>query len=63
MTEKGRQEFRYLFFPFLFGVYPYTNATEKQKEAMDRAHIRYARYSVRELVRLFVSRLLQSMEL
>ena len=62
MTEKGRQEFRYLFFPFLFGVYPYTSATDKQKEAMDRAHIRYARYSVRELVRLFVSRLLQSIE-
>lgn len=62
MTEKGRQEFRYLFFPFLFGVYPYTNATEKQKEAMDRAHIRSVCYSVRELVRLFVSRLLQSIE-
>ena len=33
---------------------------EKQKEAMDRAHIRSVCYSVRELVRLFVTRLLQS---
>ena len=31
MTGEDRQAFLYAFFPFLFGVYPYTTATEKQK--------------------------------
>ena len=29
----GIQEFLYAFFAFLFGIYPYTTATEKQKQA------------------------------
>ena len=30
MTVSDIQEFLYAFFPFLFGVYPYTTATDKQ---------------------------------
>ena len=59
MTEQERQEFRYSFFPFLFGVYPYTTATEKQAEAMELAGVPHARYSIRELVRSFVKKMLQ----
>ena len=60
MTPCDIQEFLYVFFPFLFGVYPYTTATDKQKEAMELAHVNYAQYSVYEIVRSFVSRILQT---
>ena len=60
MTPGDIQEFLYVFFPCLFGVYPYTTATDKQKEAMELAHVNYAQYSVYEIVRSFVSRILQT---
>ena len=60
MTPGDIQEYLYVFFPFLFGVYPYTTATDKQKEAMELAHVNYAQYSVYEIVRSFVSRILQT---
>lgn len=59
MTQDDIQAFLYAFFPFLFGVYPYTEATDKQKKAMEIAHIPYARYSIYEITRSFVSKLLQ----
>ena len=55
-----RQEFIYALFPFMFGVYPYTTASEKQKEAMELAHLDYPAYSIYEIVRAFVSRLLRT---
>lgn len=58
MSVTDIQEFVYMLFPFLFGVYPYTTATEKQREAMELAHVEQVSYSVREIVRLFVSKLL-----
>ena len=33
---------------------------DKQKEAMELAHVNYAQYSVYEIVRSFVSRILQT---
>lgn len=60
MTPGDIQEFLYVFFPFLFGVYPYTTATDKQKEAMKIAHVNYAHYSVYEIVKSFVSKMLQT---
>ena len=41
MDNEKRQEFVYSFFPFMFGIYPYTVATEKQKEAMKLAGVDY----------------------
>ena len=62
MSVGDIQEFLYVFFPFLFGVYPYTTATEKQKEAMDIARVNYARYSIREITCSFVRKMLCSFE-
>ena len=50
MTEEERQDFLYLFFPFLFGVYPYTVVTDKQRRAMDEARISYRKQTVYEIV-------------
>lgn len=60
MSDLDRQEFIYALFPFMFGVYPYTTASEKQKEAMELAHLDYPAYSICEIVRAFVSRLLRT---
>ena len=62
MTAADIQTFLYAFFPFLFGVYPYANATEKQKEAMALAHVSYAEHSIYAITRSFVFRMLQSFQ-
>ena len=59
MDGGDRQAFRYAFFPFLFGVYPYTQATGKQKAAMEAAGIDVPRYTVYELTRPLVEKLLR----
>ncbi|MBR3005619.1 MAG: TetR/AcrR family transcriptional regulator, partial [Erysipelotrichaceae bacterium] len=41
MTEERKQRFLYVFFPFMFGIYPYTAVTEKQKNAMRKAKVDY----------------------
>lgn len=62
MTAADIQTFLYAFFPFLFGVYPYANATEKQKEAMALAHVSYAEHSIYAITRSFVFQMLQSFQ-
>ena len=58
MTGPEVQNFLYAFFPFLFGVYPYTFVTEKQREAMEQAHADYVYLSQYELVDSCVRKLL-----
>ena len=43
------QNFIYIFFPFMFGIYPYTYVTDKQREAMKKANADYVFLSVYEL--------------
>ena len=49
MSGKEIRNFVYTFFPFMFGIYPYTAVTEKQKVAMEEAGIDYEYYTVYEL--------------
>ena len=58
MTAAETRSFLYAFFPFLLGVYPYTTPTEKQRAAMEAAGIDYPRYTVGELTRELVRKLL-----
>ncbi|HIU87746.1 MAG TPA: TetR family transcriptional regulator [Candidatus Avilachnospira avistercoris] len=58
MDDSKVQGFLYAFFPFLFGVYPYTSATDKQKEAMELVGLKAPEYSIYELVRDFTEKLL-----
>ena len=46
-----------MFFSFIFGVYPMTNATEKQREAMEQAGIDFDQISVYELTYGFLLKL------
>ena len=59
MNEAGRQQFLYAFFPFIYGIYPYTSVTEKQKEAMREAGIPYAYQSAYDLTYHCLTRLLK----
>ena len=54
MTGRQISDFIYAFFPFMFGVYPYTKVTEKQKEAMAQAGIDYKLPTARELIFTFI---------
>lgn len=58
MTAQEKQDFIYSFFPFLFGIYPYTFVTEKQKAAMDQAGVGYVYLSIYEITFGEVKRLL-----
>ena len=60
MTAGEIQNFLYAFFPFLFGVYPYSSHTEKQLAAMEAAHVEYTHYSIYELTKSFVGNLLRA---
>lgn len=58
MNAMDIQNFIYTFFPFMFGIYPYTAVTEKQKIAMKDAGINYVYQTVYELTRSCLIRLL-----
>ena len=41
MHKSDRERFIYIFFPFMFGLYPYANVTPKQKQAMIASGIKF----------------------
>lgn len=58
MTVQEKQDFIFSFFPFMFGIYPYTVVTEKQREAMRQAKINYVYMSIYEITYAEVKKLL-----
>ena len=58
MNTKEIQNFIYIFFPFMFGIYPYTVVTEKQRSAMKEAGVDYVYQSIYEITYTCLSRLL-----
>lgn len=59
MDEKARKQFLYAFFPFIYGIYPYTSVTEKQKVAMEQAGIPYEYQSAYDLTYQCLTKLLE----
>ena len=62
MTERDRQEFLYVFFPFMYGIYPYAEVTERQKQAMAQAGIAYRYQTVYQLTLSCLEKLLKIQE-
>ena len=62
MDEAERQQFLYAFFPFIYGIYPYTSVTEKQKTAMAQAGIPYVYQSAYDLTYACLKKLLNAKE-
>jgi AcrR family transcriptional regulator len=58
MTPADIQRFIYIFFPFMFGIYPYTAVTEKQRLAMEEAGVDYVYQSIFEITYQCLIRLL-----
>ena len=54
----SRKRFLYAFFPFIYGIYPYTSVTEKQRAAMEKAGIPYVYQSAYDLTRSCLEKLL-----
>ena len=60
MTAKQVDDFIYNFFPFMFGIYPYTFVTEKQRAAMEEAGVNYVFLTIYEITYNCVIGLLKS---
>lgn len=58
MTAQEKQDFLFSFFPFMFGIYPYTNVSEKQREAMRQADVDYVYMSIYEITFAEIKKLL-----
>ncbi len=58
MSIEDKQNFIFSFFPFMFGIYPYTVVTEKQREAMTLAKVNYVYMSIYEITFAEVKKLL-----
>lgn len=58
MAVQDKQDFIFSFFPFMFGIYPYTVVTEKQREAMTQAKVNYVYMSIYEITYAEVKKLL-----
>ena len=58
MGAVDRQQFLYAFFPFMYGVYPYTVVTDKQREAMEKAGTNFVYTSVYKMIYIGTKRLL-----
>ena len=49
MKEEEKEKFIFSFFPLMYGIYPYTCATDKQKEAMKDAKVPFKFFSIYEI--------------
>lgn len=58
MNGEEIQDFIYTFYPFMFGIYPYTAVTEKQKAAMKDAEVNFLNTSIYDLTYSCLIRLL-----
>jgi AcrR family transcriptional regulator len=58
MSAKDIEDLIYMFFPFMFGIYPYTAVTGKQRTAMKEANIEYRYQTVYEITYTYLIKLL-----
>ena len=49
LAEAGVEQIMYVFFPFMFGIYPYAEVTAKQKTAMAKADVDYKYQTIYEI--------------
>lgn len=49
MSKDDKDKFIYTFFPFMYGIYPYTEATKKQMDAIKKAKVDIKYLSIYEI--------------
>ena len=57
-SDEEIQKFIYIFFPFMFGIYPYTTVTDKQRKAMKDANVDYSYQSIYNITNTCLLKLL-----
>lgn len=62
LGANGRQTFLYAFLPFVYGLYPYTVVTDKQRQAMQEAKINYVYMSTYEMACAFIRTMLGGLQ-
>ena len=62
LTVEKRQSFLYAFLPFVFGLYPYTVVTDKQRAAMQEAGISYVYMGTYEMAYTFIRTMLGGLQ-
>ena len=58
MSAEEVKAIMYVFFPFMFGIYPYAEVTDKQRKAMEDAGVDYIYHSIYEITYNCLTRLL-----
>lgn len=59
MSDAEKENFLYIFFPFVYGIYPYAVVTEKQNRAMEKADVNFKFHSIYELALNCILKLLR----
>ena len=59
MSDAEVEQIMYVFFPFMFGIYPYAEVTAKQKDAMKEAGVDYKYQTIYEITYNCLVRLLK----
>lgn len=59
MSEEEKEEFIFLFFPLMYGIYPYAEVTKKQQEAMGKADVPFKYLSIYEITYKGIIKLLK----
>lgn len=49
MSDEEKEEFVFLFFPLMYGIYPYAEVTEKQMQAMEAADVPFKYLSIYDI--------------
>ena len=49
LSDTEAEQIMYIFFPFMFGIYPYTEVTAKQKDAMNEAEVDFRYQTIYEI--------------
>ena len=62
LSEQRRQAFLYAFLPFVYGLYPYTVVTPKQRDAMKDAGISFVYRSTYDMAYTFIRILLGGLQ-
>jgi AcrR family transcriptional regulator len=60
MSDAEVEQIMYVFFPFMFGIYPYAEVTAKQKDAMKEAGVDYRYQTIYEITYNCLIRLLKN---
>ena len=59
MSDEEKEEFVFLFFPLMYGIYPYAEVTEKQMQAMETADVPFKYLSIYDITYKGIIKLLK----